>query len=172
AFEHQDVPFEKLVEELAPKRSLSHSPLFQVSFTLQNTPASALSLPGLSLRLMELQSHVARFDLALILTDTPDGFDGTLEYNTDLFDVSTVARLVTHFQALLRAALRSPDTRVDSLSLLTGAERQQVLVDWNATGAEYPREASVHQLFSAQAARTPDAIAVEAERATLTYRQL
>ncbi|NVJ26526.1 amino acid adenylation domain-containing protein, partial [Myxococcus sp. AM011] len=172
AFEHQDVPFEKLVEELAPKRSLSHSPLFQVSFTLQNTPASALSLPGLSLRLMELQSHVARFDLALILTDTPEGFGGTLEYNTDLFDVSTVARLVTHFQALLRAALRSPDTRVDSLSLLTGAERQQVLVDWNATGAEYPREASVHQLFSAQAARTPDAIAVEAERATLTYRQL
>ncbi|MFP2913742.1 condensation domain-containing protein, partial [Pyxidicoccus sp. 3LFB2] len=98
AFEHQDVPFEKLVEALQPQRDLSRSPLFQVSFTLQNTPASGLSLPGLSFRLLEAESRVARFDLALILSDTPEGFGGTLEYNTDLFDASTAARMMAHLE--------------------------------------------------------------------------
>ncbi len=172
AFEHQDVPFEKLVEELQPHRDLSRSPLFQVSFTLQNVGSTRLSLPGLTFQPVETEGRVARFDLALILGDTPQGLGGTLEYSTDLFEASTAARLVTHFQTLLEAALASPDARLGSLSLLSEAERRQVLVDWNATGAEYPRDAAVHQLFSAQAARTPDSIAVEATEGALTYRQL
>ncbi|RYZ33381.1 MAG: amino acid adenylation domain-containing protein, partial [Myxococcaceae bacterium] len=172
AYEHQDVPFEKLVEALQPQRDLSRSPLFQVSFTLQNTPLSELSLPGLSFRPVETQGHVARFDLALILSDTPDGFGGLLEYNTDLFEASTAARMVTHFQTLVGAALASPDSRTDALSLLSEAARQEVLVQWNQTASTYPREASVPECFTAQAARTPDAIAVESEAGTLTYRQL
>ncbi|MFP2913569.1 condensation domain-containing protein, partial [Pyxidicoccus sp. 3LFB2] len=172
AFAHQDIPFEKLVEALQPQRDLSRSPLFQVSFTLQNAPASELSLPGLSFRPLKTEGHVARFDLALMLSDTPEGFGGDLEYSTDLFDASTVERLVSHFQTLLDEATSSPDTYVGTLPLLSNAERLQVLEQWNQTGSEYPREASVHQLFSAQAARTPDAIAVESEAGTLTYRQL
>ncbi|MFP2913259.1 condensation domain-containing protein, partial [Pyxidicoccus sp. 3LFB2] len=172
AFEHQDVPFEKLVEELQPQRDLSRSPLFQVSFTLQNAPASELSLPGLSFRTVERERNVARFDVALVLSDTPEGFGGLLEYNTDLFDASTAARMMAHLEGLLETVLAQPQARLGDLSLLSVTERQRVLVDWNATGSEYSREASVHQLFSAQAARTPDAIAVESESGTLTYRQL
>ncbi|MFP2934356.1 condensation domain-containing protein, partial [Pyxidicoccus sp. 3LG] len=172
AFEHQDVPFEKLVEELQPQRDLSRSPLFQVSFTLQNTPFSALTVPGLSFRPVETASQVSRFDLALILGDTPDGFSGLLEYNTDLFDASTVARMMAHLEGLLGTVLEQPQARLGELSLLSAAERRQVVEQWNQTATEYPREASVHQIFSAQAARTPDAIAVESESGTLTYRQL
>ncbi|MFP2934883.1 condensation domain-containing protein, partial [Pyxidicoccus sp. 3LG] len=172
AFEHQDVPFEKLVEELQPQRDLSRPPLFQVSFTLQNAPASDLSVRGLSFHPLETESRVSRFDLALILRDTPEGFGGLIEYNTDLFDASTVARMMAHLEGLLKTVLEQPRASLGELSLLSETERQQVLVDWNATGSEYPREASVHQLFSAQAVRTPDAIAVESESWTLTYRQL
>ncbi|MFP2913034.1 non-ribosomal peptide synthetase, partial [Pyxidicoccus sp. 3LFB2] len=172
AFAHQDIPFEKLVEALQPQRELSRSPLFQVSFTLQNTPVSALSLPGLSFHLLETESRVARFDLALILSDTPEGFGGTLEYNTDLFEASTAARMMAHLEGVLRTVLEQPQARLGELSLLSEVERRQVLEQWNQTASDYPREASVHQLFSAQAARTPDAVAVESESGTLTYRQL
>ncbi|QSQ26379.1 non-ribosomal peptide synthase/polyketide synthase [Pyxidicoccus parkwayensis] len=172
AFEHQDVPFEKLVEELQPERDLSRSPLFQVSFTLQNAPLSELHVPGMTFHPMEFRSEVSRFDLAFILSDSPNGFRGLLEYNTDLFDASTVQRMMDGFVLLLDAVVASPDARLGELPLLSEAERQQVLVGWNQTGSAFPRDACVHHLFSHQAALTPDSIAVEAASGHLTYRQL
>ncbi|HZI09664.1 MAG TPA: amino acid adenylation domain-containing protein, partial [Myxococcus sp.] len=172
AYEHQDVPFERLVEELRPERSLSHSPLFQVMFTLQNTPLGGVELPGLRLRLGETASPIAKFDLSLTLLREPDGFAGTLEYNTDLFDASTVERMDGHFQVLLEALLARPEQALAPQPLLTAQEHHRVLVEWNATAAPFPEDLGVHQLFEAQARRTPTAVAVEAPGVRLTYAEL
>ncbi|MBM7114700.1 non-ribosomal peptide synthase/polyketide synthase [Archangium primigenium] len=173
AYAHQDIPFEKLVEELKPQRSQSYSPLFQVMFAFQNAPATTgSSASALTLRPLESANQTARFDLILSLADAPEGFRGTIDYNVDLFDTSTVGRLFDHMRVLLEAATAHPDQRLSALPMLTEAERQQVLVGWNDVRAEYPRDALAHQLFEAQAARTPDALAVQMGEETLTYRQL
>ncbi|MFP2934389.1 non-ribosomal peptide synthetase, partial [Pyxidicoccus sp. 3LG] len=172
AYAHQEVPFEKLVEELQPERDMSRSPLFQVLFTLQNAPQSAIAIPGLRMEATGTSRGTSKFDLTLAMSESGQGLLAALEFNTDLFEQKTAERLLAHFQTLVGAALASPDMRVGALSLLAEVERRQVLVDWNATSSEYPREASVHQLFSTQATRTPDVIAVESEGGTLTYRQL
>ncbi|RKI15449.1 amino acid adenylation domain-containing protein, partial [Corallococcus praedator] len=172
AYEHQDVPFEKLVEALQPQRDLSRSPLFQVIFALQNAPMGSLALPGLSLKLQEPDTSTAKFDLDLNLQETPEGLAGSIGYSTDLFDTSTITRMVEHFGVLLSALCARPDAPLASFSLLTGDERQRVLVDWNATARDYPREPSLAALFSRQAALTPDAIALVQGEQVLTYAQL
>ncbi|PTL74929.1 non-ribosomal peptide synthetase, partial [Vitiosangium sp. GDMCC 1.1324] len=172
AFEHQDMPFEKLVEELQPQRDPSRTPLFQVMFALQNLPVSQLALGGLTLAPLELEGSISKFDLSLFMQETPRGLRGNIEYNTDLFEPATIARMAEHLRMLLSAAVASPETSVSRLPLLTEAEKHRLLVEWNDTRVDYPRDASIHELFEAQAARTPDAIAVEFEGTTLTYRQL
>ncbi|WP_163996532.1 non-ribosomal peptide synthase/polyketide synthase [Pyxidicoccus caerfyrddinensis] len=172
AFAHQDVPFEKLVEELEPTRDLSRQPLFQVMFALQNAPMGDPALPGLSVRLQEIDNGTSKFDFTLSLAETAQGLGGYLNYDADLFEAATMERLVAHYQRLLEGICRTPQQRVDTLALMTEAEQREVLVEWNATGTEFPREACVHSLFEAQAERTPDAVAIAAGDETVTYAQL
>jgi amino acid adenylation domain-containing protein len=164
AYAHQDLPFEVLVEALRPERVLSHTPLFQVLFALQNAPMPALELAGLTLTPEAGATDTAKFDLALDLTETPAGLSGYLEYSTDLFEAATVARMAGHFQTLLEGMLADPERPIAALPLLTGVERQQLLVEWNATQAPYQRDRCIHELFESQAAATPDALAVSFEQ--------
>ncbi|HVS00913.1 MAG TPA: amino acid adenylation domain-containing protein, partial [Thermoanaerobaculia bacterium] len=168
AFAHQDVPFERLVEELVQERDLAISPLFQILFTLQNAPTGALRLPGLSLTLLDRETGVAQFDLSLTLTETPAGIVGGLEHNTDLFDCSTAVRLLTRFAALLEAAVADPDRSIGDLPLLLPAEQRQLTV-WNDTAGLFPADLCVHELISS---RTPDAVAVSFEGERLLYGEL
>ena len=172
AYAHQDVPFEKLVEELQPARDLSRPPLFQVLFALQNLPPPVRPAAGLTLATLEPESGVAKFDLSLYVQETPRGLRGVLEYNTDLFEAATVVRLAGHFQTLLAGAIARPDQPLALLPLLSEDERSQLLVEWNDTGTGYPREACLHELFEAQAARTPEAPALIDGTRTLTYAEL
>ncbi|NRD48556.1 non-ribosomal peptide synthase/polyketide synthase, partial [Corallococcus exiguus] len=172
AYEHQHLPFEKLVEELQPQRSLSHSPLFQVMLVLQNMPASELSLSGLSFRPLEQDLESTKFDLRLSLTQTPHGLTGALGYRTDLFEPSTVARMVEHLRVLLEAALASPAMPVSELPLLTDAEKQLLLTDFVSTQAPLPPPRSVHALFEQRAALHPDSPAVASDGQVLTYGEL
>jgi amino acid adenylation domain-containing protein len=173
AYAHQDVPFEKLVEELQPERALSRSPLFQVMFILQNAHALTFQLPGVTITQLEVENATAKFDLTLVMQEEPAGhLTGAFEYNTDLFDAATVERMVSHFETLLRAAAADPDRRVSDLPLLTAAEQELLLGGWNATAADYPAGECVHRLFEAQAARTPSEVAVVCGDARLTYAEL
>ncbi len=172
AYEHQDVPFEKLVEELQPERSLSHTPLFQVMFALQNTPGQALELQGLRLNPMTSVSKVAKFDLSLFLVERAEGLRGAVEYCTDLFDEATITRMLGHFQTLLEGVIADPDRQLSELPLLTEAERRQLLVEWNDTVAEYPKDKCLHELFETQVERAPNAVAVMFEDERLTYGEL
>ncbi|MEP0859276.1 condensation domain-containing protein, partial [Trichocoleus sp. DQ-U1] len=180
AYAHQDLPFEKLVEELQPSRDRSYTPLFQVMFALHTAPKTALQLPGLSLSLVEVETGTAKFDLTLEITDTEQGLTGSLEYNTDLFDEATITRMLGHFQTLLEGIVANPDRRLSDLPLLTEAERYQLLVEWNQTQTDYPADSCFHQLFEQQVEKTPDAIALSARSANalafeeqhLTYKQL
>lgn len=172
AYAHQEIPFERLVEEMAPARSLSHSPLFQVMFALQNAPNQTLELSDLSLEPMEVDSGTSKFDLTLFMSEQSDGLRGQLEYNTDLFEAETVRRLLGHWEVLLEGIATDPDRRLSELPLLTAGERRQLLVEWNATRADYPRQTCLHELIEAQARRTPEREAVAYEGACLTYGQL
>ncbi|MDB9450245.1 non-ribosomal peptide synthetase, partial [Dolichospermum circinale] len=172
AYEHQDVPFEQVVEALQPQRSLSHSPLFQVMFVLQNIPMNEVELPGVTLTQLDADSTIAKFDLTLTISETDQGLLGSWEYNTDLFDSSTIERMATHFQNLLSAIAENPAAKVGELPLLSAAECHQLLVEWNDTASEYPTDKCIHQLFEAQVERTPDAVAVVFDDEELTYSQL
>jgi amino acid adenylation domain-containing protein len=172
AYAHQDVPFERLVEELHPARDLSRTPFFQVMFALQNASIDLIELPGLTLRPSPADSDTAKFDLTIFLTDTEQGLTGTVEYSTDLFEADTIIRLFSHFQMLLEAIVADPDRRIFDLPLLTSAEREQILVEWNTTEAVYPQDQCIHELFEAQAGKTPEAVALVFEDQQLTYREL
>jgi len=172
AFDHQDLPFEKLVEEMQPERSLSHTPLFQVMFVLQNAPMPPLELPELILNPVIVDSKTAKVDLSLSMTDTPQGLIGNLEYNTDLFEAATIKRMVGHFQTLLESIVVNPDQRLSDLSILTETERQTLLVEWSSTKTENLQDLCIHELFEAQVQQTPDAVAVVLEGQQLTYREL
>src|SRR5690606_20924518 len=172
AFEHQDVPFEMLVEKLQPERDMSRSPFFQVMFVLQNAPAQALRSPELTIEELDVDSGTAQFDLTFSVADLPAGLSVSVEYTTDLFDEATVRRMLGHFEVLLRAAAADPDTRITDLPLLTEAEERQILVEWNQTDAPYPADQCAHELFEAQAARTPDAVALVFEGETMSYAEL
>jgi amino acid adenylation domain-containing protein len=174
ALAHAELPFEQLVDALQPERDLSRSPLFQVLFTLRSEPLPELALPGLALRPADTFPGAVQFDLSLLLEESRDGgIDGWIEHSSDLFDGATVERLALHCSTLLASAAADPDRRLSDLSLLSEAERAQLLVQWNDTRLELPGpEACIHELVQAQAERTPDRIAVVDGEAALTYREL
>ena len=170
AYSHKDVPFEQIVEILQPQRSLAHSPLFQVMFMLQNTPKAPLELPNMTVTPLPAESVAAKFDLTLSIEDSDQGLVGQWEYNTDLFEPDTIARMANHFEVLLTAMVTDTSQSVATLPLLTAPEQQQ-LTEWNNTGAPYP-DVCLHTLVEQQAQRTPDAVAVVFEKEQLTYQNL
>lgn len=172
AYAHQDLPFEKLVEELQPERSLSHSPVFQVMFDLQNAPMQDLELPGLRLTPLPFDSLMAKFDLVMTVGETDGRLSGQLEYNIDLFDATTIERWCRHLERLLEAAVSKPDEQVSRLQLLTADEQQQILFEWNDTRVENEPALCIHELFEQQAAAQPEAVAVVLKDERLTYREL
>ena len=172
AYEHQDLPFEKLVEELQSERSLSYSPLFQVMFVLQNAPSTTLSFEGLSVSPLRVGAERAKFDLTLSIHETPEGLSGALHYNTDLFDDATITRILGHFEIMLEGIVREPKQFISDLPILTEADKHQLLVEWNDTKRGYPKDKCIHELFEEQVERSPDAVAVVFEEQQLTYREL
>ncbi|HSS51912.1 MAG TPA: amino acid adenylation domain-containing protein, partial [Thermoanaerobaculia bacterium] len=172
AHTHQDVPFEKLVQELAPERSLAHAPLFQVMFVLQNAPVASLEIQDLRLRPVSGVGTTAKFDLTLSLEEQNGGLAGTVEHATDLFDATTIDRLLRHFERLLAAAAARPDLSVLALPFLSPAERGQIVVEWNDTEPASAPPACLHELFEVQARRTPEAVAVVFGDQLLTYEEL
>ncbi|HEY0602253.1 MAG TPA: amino acid adenylation domain-containing protein, partial [Herpetosiphonaceae bacterium] len=171
AYDHQDLPFEVLVDALHPTRRLSHNPLFQVMFTLQNTPRVAIETPDLHLAPVDIEYQRAKFDLTLTMSETPAGLVGALEYRTDLFDTTTIERMAGHFQTLLATIVGDPQQRIDRLPLLPDQE-QQILQSWNATRITTAPERWVHELFEDQVARTPEAVALILDAEQLTYAEL
>jgi hypothetical protein len=137
ALAHQDLPFERLVEELQPERSLSYTPLFQVMIALRNIPRQKLSLGELQLETLEIESGTSKFDLSLNLAEEEDRLSGEIEYSTDLFEAARIERLHGHYTRLLEAIVADPSSHVSQLQILTPAERRQLLIDWNQTGVEY-----------------------------------
>jgi amino acid adenylation domain-containing protein len=172
AYAHQDVPFEKLVEELRPERSLNHMPLFQVLFAVQNAPRAALRLTDLELQEFPFVGETATFDLSVFIGEVSAGLRLTFEYNTDLFQAETIARMVGHFQTLLEGVSVNPDRRIGNLPLFADAERHRLLNVRNDTQADYPSHSCVHHLFEEQAERTPEAIALIFEGRQLSFREL
>jgi amino acid adenylation domain-containing protein len=172
AYAHQDLPFERLVEELHPERKLSHNPLFQVMFSLENDPTPTIDLPGLRLQRIQVGNETAKFDLGLSVGETGQGLTGSLEYSTDLFEPATMSRMVGHFQRLLEGIVVDLEQPISDLPLLTEAERHQLIVEWNETSGNYPSDQCIHQIIEEQAERTPDAVAVVFEDERLTYREL
>lgn len=172
AYAHQDLPFEKLIEELHPQRKANDNPLFQIMFVLQNAPRQALELAGLTVSPFEFDSEIVRFDLEVHLWEKPQGLAADFIYNADLFDGATIERMAGHFQTLLEGIGADPDESVSRLPLLPAAERERMLVEWNSTESDYPRHECIHRLFEAEAARAPDAVAVVFEGEQLTYWEL
>ena len=172
AYDHQDIPFEKLVEELQPERNLSHSPLFQVMFAFQNTLRQDLKLSELHVSQLKIRNETAKFDLTLSMAEEAEGLRGTFEYNTDLFDTATIKRMVEHFQTLLESIVADPGQQIGMLPILTKTERHKMLVSWNDTRQDYSRDRCIHQLFEEQVSRTPENVAVEFEDRKLTYKEL
>ncbi|WP_225888940.1 non-ribosomal peptide synthase/polyketide synthase [Myxococcus xanthus] len=172
AYAHQDVPFEKLVEALQPPRSLSHAPLVQVVLALHEASRQDVAPEVLALRPVDLASGTAKFDLTLSLTDAAEGFTGTLEFDADLFTQETAARLMKGLRVLLESAVADAGQRLGELPMMDTADRQRLLVAWNDTAVDYPREACLAELFEAQAARSPEAVAVVCEEDRLTFAEL
>ncbi|MEG5038044.1 MULTISPECIES: amino acid adenylation domain-containing protein [unclassified Microcoleus] len=191
AYAHQDLPFEKLVEELHPDRALNQNPLFQVAFALQNAPGNQLELPELTLSPQQLDVGTARFDLEFHLwerspnssgsnqspsnklwVDSSEGISGMVIYSADLFDEATISRMLGHFQTLLERIVTNPEQRIANLQYLSDKERYHLLVECNNTQADYPQDLCIHQLFEMQADRTPDAVALVFGEERVTYREL
>jgi amino acid adenylation domain-containing protein len=173
AYAHQDLPWEKLIEELRPERDLSRNQLFQMLFVFhEHSLEQNLKLPGLSMKHFRIELGTARFDLSLGMTSEKKRLSGCVEYNTDLFDPSTITRFLGHFQVLLEAVVLDPDQPISTLPLLTEAERHQLLVAWNDTQGDYPKASCLHQLFEGQVTRTPEATAAIFGDQLLTYREL
>ena len=174
AYAHEDLPFDMLVMELQPERNLSVMPLFQVAFNIYNFPTPPLELPGVTLSPVEADAGAMPFDLILTIRDVEQGMLAGLGYNTDLFDASTVERMLGHFRRLLEGIVVNPDARLSELSLLGEDERQLLVRDWNQTRADYAgaEEPLLHRLFERQAARTPAAVALVSEAGSMSYAEL
>jgi len=172
AYAHQDVPFERLVEELQPERDLSRSPLFQAMLVLQNAPAQHLELTDLALAVEELDNGTAKFELTLSLEETGAGLEGWIEHNTDLFDGVMIERFAVHLENLLAAAVERPEQPLAGLPLLAAAERHQLLAEWNDSRSPLPGGTCVHDLFAAQVESTPEAVALSFLERELTYAEL
>ncbi|WP_373536610.1 amino acid adenylation domain-containing protein [Microcoleus sp.] len=191
AYAHQDLPFEKLVEELHPDRALNQNPLFQVAFALQNAPGNQLELPELTLSPQQLDVGTARFDLEFHLwerspnssgsnqspsnklwVDSSEGISVMVIYSADLFDEATITRMLCHFKTLLESIVTNPEQRIANLQYLSAKERYQLLVECNNTQVDNPQDLCIHQLFEMQADRTPDAVALVFGDERVTYQQL
>src|SRR5580704_10387154 len=172
AYTNQDLPFEKLVEELQPERDLSRLPLFQVWFVLQNAPRSAFQLSGIEIAAMDVHNGTSKFDIGMFMVEKPEGLVANVEYSTEIFDDRTIQRMVGHFGVLLEAIAEDPSRRIGELPLLTAEERRQIVVEWNDTHHAFPRERSLHQFIEEQVERTPDAPALIFESQELSYREL
>ncbi len=172
AYGHQDAPFELVVDALQPQRDLSRTPVFQVLFDLLNSPKPRLTLPGLELSVQEAETGASKFDLTVQMEDTEAGLTAVIEYNTDLFDRSTIERMMAHFQVLLSGAVASPEQRLRELPLLAAEERRRLLVEWNATHLRRPEGVRLHQWVEAQVERTPEAVSVVYGGQSLRYREL
>lgn len=171
AYAHQDIPFERLVEELQPERNAGHNPLFQVMLALQNAPAKPQALPGLEMQMALSQSETAKFDLSLELWESSEGLSGMMEYSTDLFNAGTIRRMLNHYRQLLTAMVEQPEQQLSALSLLTEDEQEQLRA-WNATKAGYPQKFCLHMLFEQQVAQSPDRVALIFEDRQCTYSEL
>jgi non-ribosomal peptide synthetase component F len=173
AYQHQDVPFELIVEELAVERSLSYTPIFQVMFVLQNELLVPRVMEDIEIKVMDLEGRTAKVDLLMAIEaqETGSGLRGVIEYDTDLFEQETMRRLAQHYQTLLQAIVTKRDEQIGKLPLLGEVERQQILVSWNETKKEYPAE-SVPELFEAVVERTPEKVALLFEQQTISYDDL
>lgn len=172
AYAYQDLPFEILVDEMQPERDLGRNPLFQVTFQLQQPAYGPRLEVSHSQPTLDIKREAAIFDLAFRLWETTAGISGGIEYNTDLFDADTIARMAGHYRTLLESIVVDPDRPVAELPLLTPDESQRILVMWNDTAVGFPRDVCLHHLFEDQVRRTPDAIAVVFEDQSVTYREL
>ncbi|ETX03443.1 MAG: hypothetical protein ETSY1_00010, partial [Candidatus Entotheonella factor] len=179
-YAHQDIPFEQILSELDVERTLSHAPLFQVMFALDNAPAAPFAFGDLEVTPVAVDNVTAKFDLTLYLSENSQagssrskaGLKGGIEYNTDLFECETIQRMISHFQQLLAGLVADPNQPIDTLPLLSEAERQQVLLAWNNTRTTYPHDLCIHQLFEHRVEQQPDAIALVFDETCLTYSQL
>ncbi|MBE9167119.1 amino acid adenylation domain-containing protein [Pleurocapsales cyanobacterium LEGE 06147] len=172
AYCHQDLPFEKLVAQLHPERNMSQSPLFQVMFILYNLPASDLELPGLTVEEVPLDNGTALFDLTLEIRNSDRGLNVCFEYNNDRFGADDIKGMLIHYQTLLENVVVNPDLHISQINLLTAAQKQQLLVEFNHNSQNYPVTQTIERLFEAQVAKTPDKIAVVHRDLKLTYREL
>jgi amino acid adenylation domain-containing protein len=183
AYARQDIPFDRVVEALQPERDMSRNPLFQAMFSFHDAPLPDLKLPGLTISLLEgLNNGTAKFDLNVIAiprseqrvggSPQEEGISFIWEYNTDLFNPDSIARMEAHYRTLLEGVVADPEQRLSDLPLLTEKERRQLLVEWNNTQVDYPRESCIHEAFEEQAERTPEAIAVVYGDQQLTYQEL
>ncbi|MHC4454089.1 MAG: non-ribosomal peptide synthetase, partial [Planctomycetota bacterium] len=172
AYIHQDLPFEKLVEEMQPERSLSYSPLFQVMFAFQNFPSKSLEMSNLTLTTIEVDSKTSKFDLTLFVSETEQGLMVLMEYNTDIFNQDTIRRMLGHYQTLLASITRNPDNSVSTLPILTKGEQDQMLLEWNNTKTDFPHNKCIHQLFEMQVEKSADAVALVYEDDQLSYLEL
>jgi len=171
AYMHQDLPFEKLVEELVPQRSLDTHPLFQVMFTFQNIPKQVFEIPGLRIKEMPFEAGIAKLDLSVEVWENSE-FHCQFEYNTDLFELATIRRMLGHFENLLNAVVENPDLSLAKIPIMSVQERQQVLMDWNQTAADYSRDMPLHRAFENQVNRSSNATAFLWAGRNWTYRQL
>ncbi|WP_198161168.1 non-ribosomal peptide synthetase, partial [Anabaena sp. CA = ATCC 33047] len=172
AYVHQDLPFEKLVDEIQPERDLSRNPIFQVWFALHNLPIPTLKIGDLTLTPIEVESGTTQFDLSLDIYIGEQGLTGAIEYSTELFDQETIARIAEHFHTLLYGIIANPQAKISELPLLTESEKHQLLIEWNNTQTNWEESRNIHQVFAEQAAKTPDAIAVVFGQEQLTYQEL
>ncbi|HVG46054.1 MAG TPA: condensation domain-containing protein, partial [Longimicrobium sp.] len=172
AYAHQDLPFERLVEELAPERDMGRNPLAQVFCVLQNYPARGAELPGLTVRAVEAEARTTKFDLTLFAAETEGGLQAAFEYSADLFEAGTVRRMLSHFRTLLEAVVADPALPLSHLPLMEESERRQLLTGWGRGPAAYPDRSCVHHLFAEQVMRAPHAPALSYERRTLSYQEL
>jgi pristinamycin I synthase-3/4 len=172
AYDHQSVPFAKLVEELRPERDLRHTPLFQVSFQVLNIPQSPLELPGITLHPLSFAARSAKFDLDLALTDAADRLSGVLDYNADLFDATTMERFLAHLEQLLLGAMDDPARRLSELPLLTAGERSQLAIEWNDTASASADPPCLHHWIAQRIAEAPEALAAVCGDRRLTFGDL
>jgi amino acid adenylation domain-containing protein len=172
AFAHQDLPFERMVEELQPERDIGRTPFFQVMFVLQNVRLPDLRLAGLNVSLLEVKNTVSKFDLTLNMAEGAEGIIASFDYSVDLFEPGTVSRMLRHLRALLESVAADPLQRLSQIQMLSDAERRQLLVEWNQTGKDYDTGRCIHHVFETQVEQTPDALALAFEGTRLTYAEL
>jgi amino acid adenylation domain-containing protein len=172
AYEHQELPIEKLVEELNPERSLSHTPLLQVVFGYYNNEDETLELPGVKLSSISFKSKTAKFDLVHNVAENSGTLSGSILYNTDLFEPDTIRRMARHYTSLLTAIAENPRQTIAQLPFLPDDEKQLLLSEWNNTRKEHRRDLCAHQVFERRAELTPDAVAVASEAGEVSYAEL